>query len=637
MKLILKHFGKVIKESLLEEGREYFIGRHEECDFVLEGETGLSRKHIRIYQSDETGNWIVETLSVLGGLYLDGEEIESVELEGPGALALKNYILDFVIEEQQEVEESQPLEEPLEEPAPNDHQQPDVLDDKTTIFSDSSLIYSIYIYISGEFSDHIKLNSASSWVVGRSEGCDISIDYSVLTRKHFQILRKEESFYVKDLASSNRTFLNGKELEPHKEEILRANDEISISDLKIIFEVRDKNYEKRMNSLPVSAKEDSHSLENPPEMAFPKVILETASPEKEKTVSFKSKMLNPKRVILIAVVCLALGFGLYAKHTEDQKKKKQQQAEREKEKDQMDKLEVFYKQALANLEKQEYQLCIDQLEELGEMSGKGYFKESQQILNQCQTGLENQRQKEEYLAQEKIKQETEKKIKAMASKCEKEYAENKIQTVEELNHCAEELLSLDPANAEISSIRLQIEEKASLKALEEQKKMDYQKFIQSKKSLYYKAKRIRDQNKPLKAVSAYNVFLKSSRKTAGLKKLRAKATSERDEIQNKYDTELNQLYQSCESFIQKQKMKEAYYDCRKILEFKSEDQKAKKYIQQALLNLRKEFKPLYEKSMQHESLSQMDEAKKIWREILDKDIKGGYYYKKASAQLSRYK
>ena len=46
---------------------------------------------------------------------------------------------------------------------------------------------------------------------------------------------------LKILGSSNKTFLNDQELESHKDVLLRPNDEISVSDLKIIFEVRDKN------------------------------------------------------------------------------------------------------------------------------------------------------------------------------------------------------------------------------------------------------------------------------------------------------------------------------------------------------------------------------------------------------------
>ena len=79
------------------------------------------------------------------------------------------------------------------------------------------------------------MDEGENWIVGRSEECDISIDYSVLTRKHLQISKTDGYFYVKDMGSSNKTLLNGKELEPQKNVPLKANDEISVSDLRIIL------------------------------------------------------------------------------------------------------------------------------------------------------------------------------------------------------------------------------------------------------------------------------------------------------------------------------------------------------------------------------------------------------------------
>lgn len=652
MKFILKHFGKVVNESLLEEGREYFVGRHEECDFVLPKETGLSRKHIKIYQSEETGNWTVESISEWGGLYLEGEEIESVELAQSCSLSLKNYVLEFIKEEdpkekEEEGEEEEEIEEEPEEeieeqenppPAPDLNLQPLPVGpaEETKLMVETGLIHSLYIFIDGEFSDHINLGSEDSWAIGRSEECDISIDYSILTRKHMQISRIKEKFYIKDLASANKTFLNGHELTPHKDTLLRPNDEISVADLKMVFEVRNKNHEKIMNNLPVIGEKDAHEIDNLPEAALPKVVLEEA-PLESMGGSSKSSSLR-KGVMIAFTFLLVAGLIFYWRHEEEQKRKAALLAEQQKSREKNDTLELFYQEALINLEHQRYQLCIDQLEELHQKSSSGYFKDSQQVLIQCQNALNNQMQKEEYLVQEKLKKETEAKIQKIAEECKKQYAEKKIKTEEDLNRCAAELLGgLDPANADISAIRMEIAEKSNLQLLREQKQAAFRKNIQYKRSLYNKAKKIRDQNKPLKAVSAYNVFLKAARGVSSLKELYTQAESERDEIQNKYDEELSRLYSSCESLIQSNKMKSAYYDCKKILEFRSDDKKAKDYIQQAKTSLRNDLKPLYEKSMLHESFSRIEEAVQLWNEILQRDVTDGHYYKKAAFQVKKYK
>lgn len=636
MKLVLKYFGKVIKESPLEEGREYFIGRQQDCDFVLQEAPGLSRKHIKIYQSSETGNWLVESISEWGGLYLDGEEIESVELEESCSLTLKNHTLDFIKEKVAQEEESEEQKEnlilntQLGIPAGEEN-----LNEGTKVFSDSDLVHSLYVYISGEFSNHISLGEKESWIIGRAEECDISINYSILTRKHLQITKTKEKFYVKDLGSANKTFLNGKELQPNKDNLLRANDEISVADLKIVYEVRNKNYEQMMSNLPAINENSDNELENLPEMAVPKVVLEN-TPEESKVLPKKINFLNKRRAILLILLGL-LGFGLYFEYESKQKEKKDL-AELQKNKEKKDKFEAFYREALANWEEQRYQLCIDQLEELHQISSAGFFKDSQQMLIHCQNALESQKQKEEYLAQEKIKKETEAKIEKIVEECKKQFAENKIKTEEELNQCAAELIGgLDPGNADISTMRMDIMEKANIKLLEEQKKASYRKSIQRKRALYNKAKKIRDQNKPLKAVSAYDVFLKAARGVSSLKGLYQQAESERNEIQKKYDDELNGLYSSCESLIQSKKMKEAYYDCKRILSFKSDDKKAKQYIEQAKTALKKELKPLYEQSMQDESFSKIEEATKLWKEILEKDVEDGHYYRKAAFQIKKYK
>ena len=635
MKLILEHFGRVIKESFLEEEREYFIGRQEDCDFVLEEDSGVSRKHIKIYQSESAGVWRAESLSEWGGLYLDGEEVQSIELKGDCSLKLKNYTLKFVQEEElkQEEERNQSkdfdfnpslLEKELSEGA------------ETRIEEGSHLLYSLHIFIEGEFSDHVSLSLGDSWTLGRSEECDICVDYSFLTRKHIQFLKKGSKFYVKDLGSANKTLVNGKELAQKEEALLQPNDEISVADLRILFEVRNAEHSALMKNLPASLPSAPPASHQGPAMAFPKVILEESSPAEDSSASqpfFKNK--KKKRILLAFLPVLAL--AVYFKYDSDKKKQQAIAIEQNKLKIQQQKLEIFYKEAVSNLEQEKFQFCIEQINELHKYSSAGVFRDSDQILIQCKNGLEFQRQKKAWEEAEKIKRETELKIKKLADQCQKEFEENKIKTLEDLNLCSSELMALDPNNATVASIRNEIQEREFKRQLKEQKQAEYRKFIQGKKALYNKAKKLGDQKKALKAVSAYNIFLKSARGIAGLKALYEKAEKERDSIQKEYDDKLNALYESCESSIDSKKMKKAYYDCKQILKFKDHDRKAVSHVETAKRNLQSEIKPLYEESLWHESFSRLDKAVKIWEKILTKDIENGYYYKKADFQLKKYK
>ena len=463
MKFILKYFGKTIKESLLEEGKEYFIGRHEDCDFILQETAGLSRKHIKIYQSAETGSWLVESLSDLGGLYLDGEEIESVELEESCSLTLKNYSFEFIKEENVKEQEEKSL---VSQSVALSHMQ----DEKeqsftagTKVLSDSDFIYSLYVYIEGEMSDHINLNQSESWTVGRSEDCDISIDYSILTRKHLKITKKQKSFYVEDLGSSNKTFLNNKELEPHKAVLLKPNDEISISDLKMLFEVRHKNFDKMMENLKDSVSEDSNEAGNLPEFVAPKVVLEDVPYEKE-TSSFKSKKFFKNKQKILLAFFVVFGLGLYLWYNSNQTKKELPEPKP------INELEILYEEILDKNIKKLFQLCIDQIEELHKKAG-GVFKDSQRILAECKLGLGFQQKIEETEKLEEEQKKTNAKIQKIVEECKKQYEEKKIQTEGELDQCAEGLRGLsNDGDPQIEKIRQEIQNKKVVESLKKKSK-----------------------------------------------------------------------------------------------------------------------------------------------------------------------
>ena len=407
MKLVVEHFGIVIKESFLEAGREYFIGRQKDCDFVLEEDSGLSRKHVRIYQSEESGKWQVESTSEWGGLYLDGEEVQVVELESSCSLKLKNYSLKFIQEEEIKPGEAEDglnkSQDFSASPSLLEEEEPSV-GNETKIEKSSHLLYSLHIFIDGEFSDHVSLNLGDSWVLGRSEECDICIDYSFLTRKHIQFIKKESKLYVKDLDSANKTLVNGKELPSKKEVLLKPNDEISVADLKLLFEVRNTQHSALMKNLPAALSSTEFASGQGPAMVFPKVVLEESPSEETSNTPvpfFKDK--KKKRILFVLVPIIA--FALYFKYEEDKKKQGALAIEQNKLKLQQERLEVFYKEAINNLEQEKFQFCIEQLEELHRSSSTGFFRDSQQLLVQCQNGLHFQKQKKAQEEAEKLRQE----------------------------------------------------------------------------------------------------------------------------------------------------------------------------------------------------------------------------------------
>jgi len=297
---------------------------------------------------------------------------------------------------------------------------------------------------------------------------------------------------------------------------------------------------------------------------------------------------------------------------------------------------LIYEEAQNNYRNNNFVECLVNIDELHRKVTLGFYEDSKQLQNECQTGSNLMNQKKAEVKAEKKRLETEAKIKVLVDKCEDQYNKGFIKTLSDINECAKELFDLDPNNAKISQIQRSIQESELQERLEKEKKEKHKSFLQSKKRLYEKAKKIDKEKQPLKAVSAYDRFLKVARGTADLKSLYTKAVSEREEIQNKYDAELKSLRNSCAALVENEKLKEAYPSCRKVLQFKNHDPAALAYIEEIKRALSFELKPIYEEAQWHESFSRIDEALKKWEEILERDIKGGYYYKKALAQIKKY-
>ena len=75
-------------------------------------------------------------------------------------------------------------------------------------------------------------------ILGRDAGCDISIDIDGVSKRHISFNVHQGSVYVKDLKSSNGTFINGKNI---SQATLRAGDKIAIPDLILtLVEIKEK-------------------------------------------------------------------------------------------------------------------------------------------------------------------------------------------------------------------------------------------------------------------------------------------------------------------------------------------------------------------------------------------------------------
>ncbi|HEX8201294.1 MAG TPA: FHA domain-containing protein [Isosphaeraceae bacterium] len=70
--------------------------------------------------------------------------------------------------------------------------------------------------------------------VGRQEDCQLRINSSQVSRKHCQFFEQKGQLLVKDLGSSNGTFVNGKKIQGQK--VLRPGDELTVGQVRFRVE-----------------------------------------------------------------------------------------------------------------------------------------------------------------------------------------------------------------------------------------------------------------------------------------------------------------------------------------------------------------------------------------------------------------
>ncbi len=78
----------------------------------------------------------------------------------------------------------------------------------------------------------LQLRPRGTTVLGRSRSCDLTLPSSDASRRHAEIVSVHDGFLVRDLRSTNGTFVNGERIEEHQ---LRPGDRIEIGGDTITF------------------------------------------------------------------------------------------------------------------------------------------------------------------------------------------------------------------------------------------------------------------------------------------------------------------------------------------------------------------------------------------------------------------
>ena len=678
--LILKviHKGNPAVEYPLEEQEEFIIGRKKDSFIVLENNYGISRKHLKV-QKAEDSKVKVECLSELGGLVFNGKESKEILVGDGEFFSLKDYHFHLI--------HSLPQESPPPEDGEKDQpkEASDSLQKESKISSEESLLKKILSKSSKEFNNndsslqkkrstmteaptvmahaenHLKpclvislsedeedqtvaLEDGDQWVVGRDPSCDICVEDINISRQHFKIKKKEGKYYIKDLGSSNGTYVNDDLLPPRKNVLLTSGANISILDTEIYFEIRNPQVEKKISSFPaplpppqqndaldLPVEAASQTPSPPPSVPSPNVIMSETI-----VTPLPGHSSKKKRIIFISVIIALLAGGGFFLSQDTPEPKKEEKEEKDSSFSNLDpetqeQAKDLYSLARQQYQMKKYELCFNTLKKLHSIIP--YYEQSLSLINTCETGAENIKIQLELEAKNKEKLEAQKKVESITSRCQNRFSSFK--TMQELKNCLSEALEIDPENTLANSLISDFESDEFLKKQKQIQQALKKKKISKEMKVYSQAKSLKDEGLALEAVPAYKAFLKR-RHPPGMEDTIETAQNELKEIEDEISTKTSEFLKSCQELTESKQYKEAYEACKKVFTVSPGNPKAAHLINSAQQEIKLMLKPIYDESVLNESLGRIDMAKKQWKEIIEKDTLEGSYYKKASRKMSKY-
>lgn len=179
------------------------IGRKLENDLVLSDDAKISRHHSQIAWQD--GSYVLIDLGSKSGTSLNGQRLvpnQPCKIHDQDLIIIGNFRLQFV---------------------GNPNESTEISDDSTN-------------FVPGvENSLELDLAGYQTLTVGRDLQNGAVINHPSVSRYHAQIEQKDGAFYIRDLSSTNGTFVNGKALT--KSHRLRAGDSIRIGSCRLVLNI----------------------------------------------------------------------------------------------------------------------------------------------------------------------------------------------------------------------------------------------------------------------------------------------------------------------------------------------------------------------------------------------------------------
>lgn len=652
-KLIVRLHGQEIAQLNLESGHEYVAGRAPDAQIRLDNQRGISRHHLKFYEAD--GQWICEALSKFVLMHQGDKSSEILELNEACVFMLPPYEFQFeptaspVAEapiESQQVQAAAPSEAEAASSVP-EHTVARA-NNEATVAGVSHLVPYVRVSYPNTADDEVLKLEGHLWVAGRDHDCEIPIDSPHVSRKHFELARTAEGFFLTDLGSSNGTKVNGTKLAPHEPTKIESGDEIVVMNVHMSFEIRDTHFANRVDNLPVPVFNPMFS-NLPTEWTAPEGADERTqylpSRQEESAPSLREwKKLRPRHLKQVnwkknkarVAIVLMLPVILFLMLTPDKPKtpadgganhspsfEKLTQESKAVVKDSFNLARNLYVQG-------KYTLCLTELAKVHERIPQ--YENSKELQSFCEQGLELVRRQEDIDRKDREKAMIEQQISGYVEACKTKLTESS--TVDETRQCLAEAIVLSPEHPlvmeMIHSAQMHEEER---KFLSEQRKVEDSKAARGE-AHYQRAYHLYKTGKLSASITELERYVKTPypRSANTKEKARRQIASIKKELTGK----VNNWIEQCKAVGSKNRYREAYKICDKAVQEDSDNADAKDYRDKMLLDLRRDMKAIYEDSVLEESLGNVDSAKEKWKKIVDEDLPFDDYAKKAKSKLQKY-
>lgn len=655
--LRVKLRGQKINDLLLEDQKEYFAGRKESSDIVLQPEKGISRDHFVLKRVND--EWSVEVLSKYSSLIVGGESKNQLTLKDGLQFSVPPYDFEFRSGDDLISTSRVPIEMADNSIVQNE-------EEKTFVGVVQSLAYlkvmDANLMIPKEL---LRLEYGESWVAGRDEQCQILISDQRVSRKQFEIRKKGLQYFIVDLGSVNGTLVNGSAIQSNTQVPLKSGDAITVLDNLIFFELHDPNFKKKIESLqqlqpynPLESLPDDPSQgsqvaiyqpsqnsvaeyypqQEHPSGTAPGVMIQPSLLNVQTDQNKKKKMFY----ILIAAIVLIAGYFYSEQMNEENEKKVVTPVNQIA--DPISKLtpeqQAFVRQTYelsVNYIKQgKYQLAQQEIIKLKDLVPS--YKDSQEIERMASESLmilDEQRKAEQ---QERLKQENEDKIQRQTNVCREKITEE--MTMDQLDQCLTNVIEFGPLHPKIVELKNIVERNIAAKQLEAAQKAATQAEVQKLVVIYKKAQSVEALKNPFKTMDAYDLVIKSKLPDPG--GLKGISKSKIEKIRQTLSSDTKRFQQEAEKLYQAQDLKGAILVLRKAQMVDPTNMELRDKADQWINELRKQMMAIYQEGILEESFGNVEGsenkqgAKDRWKKILNLDIPDGEYYLKAQIKIKKY-